>query len=223
MSAVPAHLKIYHITHLRNLAQIVESGRIWSDAKCSDLGLNCQIVGMSRIKKRRLQDLEVKCHRGTKVGEYVPFYFCPRSIMLYVIHCANHAELTYRGGQGPIVHLEADLHAVVGWAKGQQRRWAFSLSNAGASYAQFRSSLNDLGDIDWDAVASNNFSSGSSTPSGLPVKEGKQAEFLLDGDFPWSLVQRIGVASQAVAQAARAAVATATHQPQVSVQPSWYY
>ena len=30
--------------------------------------------------------------------------------MLYVIHCANHPELAYRGGQQPIIHLEADLH-----------------------------------------------------------------------------------------------------------------
>jgi hypothetical protein len=222
VSPPPASPRIYHITHVDNLPAIVAHGCLISDAAMIARGGPKAPIGMSNIKKRRLS-LAVSGHAGLKVGDCVPFYFCPRSIMLYVIHCANHAELTYRGGQGPIVHLEADLHAVVGWAKGQQRRWAFSLSNAGASYAQFRSSLNDLGDIDWDAVASNNFSSGSSTPSGLPVKEGKQAEFLLDGDFPWSLVQRIGVASQAVAQAARAAVATATHQPQVSVQPSWYY
>jgi hypothetical protein len=105
----------------------------------------------------------------------VPFYFCPRSIMLFVIHCANHPDLTYRGGQGPIVHLEADLGAVVTWADQQQRRWAFSLSNAGAVYAQFRSSLNKLGDIDWDAVISNNFSNGSCTPSGNQVKESRQS------------------------------------------------
>jgi len=40
---------------------------------------------MSTIKARRLYDLEVDCHPGTKVGEYVPFYFCPWSIMLYLL------------------------------------------------------------------------------------------------------------------------------------------
>ncbi len=38
-------------------------------------------------------------------------------------------ELTYRGGQGPIVHLEADLHQVVAWTEACVRRWVFSLSN----------------------------------------------------------------------------------------------
>lgn len=73
--------------------------------------------------------------------------------MLYVIHCANHPELAYRGGQDPILHLEASLHEVVAWADSRHRRWAFSLSNAGARYAQFRARLEDLDQVDWSAVA----------------------------------------------------------------------
>lgn len=93
-------------------------------------------IGMSNIKRRRLA-LPVRCHPGDRVGDYVPFYFCPRSVMLFVIYCANARELTYRGGQGPIVHLEADLRAVIAWAEEAGRRWAFTLSNAGANYAEF--------------------------------------------------------------------------------------
>jgi hypothetical protein len=37
------------------------------------------VVGMSEIKRRRLEALDVDCHPGSKVGEYVPFYFCPRN------------------------------------------------------------------------------------------------------------------------------------------------
>ena len=77
--------------------------------------------------------------------------------MLYVIHCANHPDLAYRGGQGPIVHLEADLHSVVAWAEGNGRRWAFSLSNAGANYAEFRRDVGQLDQIDWESVAANDF------------------------------------------------------------------
>ena len=36
--------------------------------------------------------------------------------MLYVVSRRNHPSLTYTAGQAPIVHLEADLHTVVGWA-----------------------------------------------------------------------------------------------------------
>ena len=103
--------------------------------------------------------------------------------MLYVIHCANHPDLTYRGGQVPIVHVQADLHAVVAWARQHHRRWAFSLSNAGARYASFRADPAELDQIDWNAVASTDFRSPT-------VKEAKQAEFLVHGSFPWDLVEQ---------------------------------
>jgi hypothetical protein len=222
MSTPPANPRVYHITHVNNLPAIIANGGLLSDAAIIARGGPAATIGMGTIKQRRLS-LPVSCHPALNVGDCVPFYFCPRSIMLFVIHCANNAELTYRGGQGPIVHLEADLAAVVAWANQQRRRWAFSLSNAGAGYTQFKDSLNDLHLVDWDAVASSNFSAGSYTPSGNQVKEGKQAEFLLHNDFPWGLVQRIGVASQAVAAQVHAAIANVAHKPQVMVQPTWYF
>lgn len=41
---------------------------------------------MSEIKRRRLEEIPVDCCSGRMVGEFVPFYFCPRSVMLFVIH-----------------------------------------------------------------------------------------------------------------------------------------
>ena len=67
MSIPPQHPKIYHITHLENLPQMVD-GVLWSDAERIRQGLNCQVVGMSEIKRRRLEELDVKSHPGTKVG-----------------------------------------------------------------------------------------------------------------------------------------------------------
>ena len=72
--------------------------------------------------------------------------------MLYLIQMRNHPELKYRGGQKPIVHLEADLRQAVAWGEDHGLRWAFTLSNAGSSYFQDRSDLAELGQIDWSAV-----------------------------------------------------------------------
>jgi hypothetical protein len=211
----PARPVIYHITHVANLQSIAKRGALLSDRMMIAQGGSGAPIGMQGIKQRRL-NLPVPCHPGDFVGDFVPFYFCPRSIMLFVIHCGNHPDLTYRGGQGPIVHLVADLHAAVQWANRQGRRWAFSLSNAGAAYAEFRADLTDLGEIDWTAVASNDFRSSS-------VKESKQAEFLVHTDFPWSLVERIGVASPPIAVQVRTAVQRVAHQPNVSVEKAWYF
>src|SRR5215510_5718233 len=129
--ARPKNIKIYHITHLDNLERIVESDCLYSDAKRIELGLDCNLVGMSTIKRRRLEELEVDCHPGTMVGEYVPFYFCPRSVMLYLLHMGNHPDVTYKGGQQPIVHFQADLNRTIEWADEHGVAWAFSNGNAG--------------------------------------------------------------------------------------------
>ena len=71
---------------------------------------------MEDIKRRRLTELRLNSHPDLFVGDCVPFYFCPRSVMLYVISRANHPQLSYRGGQGSIVHLQADLRSTVAWA-----------------------------------------------------------------------------------------------------------
>jgi hypothetical protein len=212
---VPARPKIFHITHVDNLASIVRDGELLSDAALIARAAGVAGIGMSSIKQRRLK-LPVRCHPGDHVGDCVPFYFCPRSIMLFLIHCKNHPDLSYRGGQEPIVHLEYDLQEVAAWASANQRRWAFTLSNAGASYAEFRSRLDQLGDIHWDAVTSTDFRSPA-------VKEGKQAEFLVHGFVPWELVARLGVHSPGVKARASAAISPHHHKPRIEVVPGWYY
>lgn len=159
MSRVPAQPKIYDITHVDNLPRIIADGRLLSDATIAAQGGPAVVFGMSEIKRERIEELDVACHPGTKVGDYVPFFFCPRSVMLYVLHRGDNPELTYHGGQDPIVHLEADLCEVIAWADKQRRLWAFSLSNAGAFYAQFRSRLDELNQLNWEATAATDFAS----------------------------------------------------------------
>ncbi|MCH8824771.1 MAG: DUF4433 domain-containing protein [Planctomycetes bacterium] len=216
MTQTPDHPQIYHITPLRNLSQIVQAGLLWSDAKLIELNVDCDIVGMSHIKLRRLKEIEVNCHAGTHVGDYVPFYFCPRSIMLYILYMGNHPDLDYKEGQMPIVHLQADLCAVVEWAEHQQERWAFSDHNASTFYATFYSNLAQLDEVNWEAVAQNQWRAPT-------VKEGKQAEFLMYESFPWQLVEKIGVYNSQIEKQVRKVIAKADHQPIVSVESAWYY
>jgi hypothetical protein len=213
--AAPAHPNIYHITHVSNLPGIIAKGGLRSDTLMIAAGGPAQTIGMSSIKSRRLH-LPVRCHQGDMVGQYVPFYFCSRSIMLYLLHKGNHPEVDYKGGQTPIVHLEADLGAAVAWAQANGRRWAFSLSNAGASYAEFRDNLSALGEVRWDAVAATQWSAPD-------VKEGKQAEFLMRDDFPWGLFTRIGVHTMPMKLQVDAIVNAAAHKPKVDLLPGWYY
>lgn len=177
-------------------------------------------IGMNNIKQRRLERNQLTSHPGLKVGDCVPFYFCPRSIMLYLISQANHPDLCYRGGQSPIVHLEADLHSTVAWANRHGRRWAFSLSNAGSFYFEDRADLVDLKDIHWEAIEARKWAGPGVDPI---LKEGKQAEFLVETSFPWQLVERIGVFSRSVFQQVAQVLGGHHHRPVLEIQRDWYY
>lgn len=216
---IPAQPKIYHILHVDRLASVMASGGLCSDALVQQQAIPGTTIGMSRIKARRLE-MSLTSHPGLKVGECVPFYFCPRSIMLYLIHQANHPELAYRGGQGPIVHLEADLLASIDWANENRRRWAFTLSNAGSAYFEDRASPAHLGEINWDAVVANQWSGQGVDPA---IKEGKQAEFLIEHSFPWGLVDRVGVQTYEIFQRVLGLFHGNPQCPPVEILPQWYY
>jgi len=134
--------------------------------------------------------------------------------MLYLIHMANHPALDYHGGQEPIVHLEANLHATVDWADKHGRRWAFTTSNAAAQYAKDYADLEKLSKIDWQAIRARSW---------RDHKEGKQAEFLVETSFPWELIERIGVYNAATRQKAYQAIAAHVHKPKLEIKSSWYY
>lgn len=211
----PANPKIYHIVHVDKLRDIATDGYLFSDADMAQHPPKGTVIGMNNIKARRMTELTLDSHPGLYVGQCVPFYFCPRSVMLYLIHRRN-SELAYQGGQNPIVHLVADLNAVIVWAQANQRRWAFTLSNAGSYYFEDRCNPAQLGEINWNAVQTNQW-------SGSPTKEQKQAEFLLDRHFPWQLIEQIGVVNHAVGKQATQAVASVAHRPPVHIRAGWYY
>lgn len=214
MNDVPPQPKIYHIAHVDRLPSIVATGGLLSDAMVQAQVLGGTMIGMNPIKQRRLTELQLASHPGLFVGACVPFYFCPRSVMLYLIHRRN-AELAYQGGQASIIHLQADLGATVAWANAQRVRWAFTLSNAGSYFFEDRNDLARLGEINWVAVQANNWSGG--------LKEGKQAEFLLEQHFPWHLIERIGVHSATIYRQVVNVLPAHGHRPPVEVRPDWYY
>lgn len=209
----PPEPKIYHIVHVDRLPSIVNDGALWSDALLRENPRPGTTIGMSEIKQRRLES-QLSSRPGLRVGECVPFYFCPRSVMLYLIHMGNRPGLEYFDGQGNIVHIEADLHEAVAWAEKHGQRWAFTLSNAGAYYFKDRCDLSQIEELDWNAVQARQWQGQS---------EGKQAEFLMERSFPWSLVRRVGVLDSGVGNMTLSALHTAEHRPEVTVEPRWYY
>lgn len=86
---VPERPKLYHIVHFDRLASIVADGCLWCDAEVEQRDSQGTTIGIPHIKQRRLTELPLASHPGLYVGACVPFYFCPRSVMLYLLHKGN--------------------------------------------------------------------------------------------------------------------------------------
>ena len=210
---VPKAPKLYHIVHIDRVPSIIKDGRLWCDSKMAARSDAGTMIGIPRLKERRLRNVLGK-YPELCVGDCVPFYFCPRSVMLYVIHKGNHSALTYKDGQERIVHLEADMHDVVEWANGQGRKWVFTDSNAGSSHFEDWRCLSQLDRIDWTAVQSRMWQD---------CKDKKQAEFLIEKSFPWELVKRIGVQSREIRGKLASMLKKTSHRPNIEVKNDWYY
>jgi hypothetical protein len=198
---------IYHITHVDNLPSIVAHGCLWSDAQRIAGKIGNVNIGHAHIKQRRLRRPVPVAARGM-LGDYVPFNFCNRSVMLFPIH--RNSVAGYADGQEPIVHLVSSIDKVT--ASG--RPWAFTDRHADVAYARYFDDLAHLSAINWSAMP---------LPYWSAVKEERQAEFLVHDSFPWACVEKIAVYNDAIAQRARNAIANANHQPPAVVEPGWYY
>jgi len=210
---VPTDIKLYHIVHLDRLSSIIQDGFIWSDAEVQQRISSGTTIGMSSIKERRMHNA-LTCYPDLHVGECVPFYFCPRSVMLYLFYMNNHPDVTYTGGQEPIIHFEVDLHNVVDWACRNDKRWVFTDSNAGSFYFNDYNDLDQLYRIDWPSVQARNWQN---------CRERKQAEFLIESQLPFELIESIGVYSINQQQSVAGFLSSSGYKPPVNVMKNWYY
>jgi hypothetical protein len=205
-------IKLYHIVHIDRLASIIEKGGLFSDAEVHSLAGTT--IGITEIKRRRLEELTLSSHADLHVGECVPFYFCPRSVMLYMFYMDNHPDISYHGGQESIIHLVASMDRVIAWAGENKRRWAFTDSNAGSRYYNDYASVQFLDKLDWGVINATQWSSN---------QDKKQAEFLLEQFFPWRLFEQIGVYDFQRQSAVENTLRKSIHKPTIAIQRNWYY
>lgn len=208
--------KLYHILHVDKLHSIIGSGGLLSDGEVIRQGLGGTVIGMNSIKQRRLNELALATYPDLHVGECVPFYFCPRSVMLYMMHKGNSPELDYKGGQDDIIHLEYDLMDVVNWANTNGLRWVMTDSNAGSYYFNDSNNISDINNLNWDAINAYYWSDPS-------TREAKQAEFLCESFVPFELIQTIGVNTVETLQKVQTILSSSAHKPIVEIKKEWYY
>ncbi len=199
-------IKVSHITHIDNLTGILQQGCLWSDAKRIELNFVNQTIGYSHIKQRRLSH-PVNVAAGGTIGEYVPFNFCPRSVMLYVIHRGHE---NYQDGQDRIVHLISDVDSIIQ----SNSQCFFTDIHADLAYAEQIGDLSRINELDFNRIHAKYWQD---------YKEEKQAEFLAYQSVPWNCVRQVGVKTSELAQEVTSIIATESHKPEIVVKPEWYY
>ena len=177
MSGSPEDILIYHITDLANLAGIMAGAGLRSDVAMA--AGNPEVIGFAHIKERRAKEIRVDCCGNRFVGEFVPvpFYFCPRSPMLYTVNIG--ATGRPAGCQRTIVHLVSR----VGTALQTGKDWAISDGNAGAFHTSFYRNLKELKNLDWKSIRATSWQG---------MTHQKSAEFLVADFFPWPAFHAIG-------------------------------
>lgn len=204
---------IYHITHFGNLPNIIRDGGLWCDRVVMGRKLACVSIAHQHIKERRAQK-QAPCAPGGTLADYVPFYFAPRSPMLYVINKGGVEG--YTGGQRPIVHLVSSAEAVLGAGL----PFAFTDGHAEMDISRFFASLQDLDKIDWNIMRSKYW---RDTNTDGDRKRRRQAEFLAQQFFPLDLIERIGAYNLSTARQVGSLFAPSRFRPAITAEPAWYY
>lgn len=200
---------IYHITHVENLRRIAAEGGLHCDRSAQKLkSVN---IGHMHIKERRLNRAVPLGPKGT-VGDYVPFYFAPRSPMLYVI--SRGGVEGYADGQQLVVYLCSTAEAV----KKAGLRWVFTEGHADMGFTDFFDDLKDLTKVDWNLMQARYWHDTNDDPD---RKRRRQAEFLVHEFFPWKLVSYIGVYDRSVV--ATVGDLLKGDNPGVRIEQGWYY
>jgi len=145
--------------------------------------------------------------------DYVPFYFAPRSPMLYTINKGNVPG--YTGGQKSLVYLVSSIERVNG-----KRPWVFTDGHGTMAFTSFYNDLNFLGEIDWNIM---NLTYWNDTSDDPDRTRRRQAEFLVFNDFSLNLVQEIGVYDCEIRRIVETMFQATIFKIPINVHQTWYY
>lgn len=206
-------LPIYHITPIDNLESIISEGGLLAYNVMLETGTNYTNIAYENIQDRRAR-IRVPCGAGGVLHDYVPFYFAPRSPMLYTINQGNVPN--YTQGQAAVIHLVSDVFEID--IRGLE--FVFTDGHAVMGFTDFFDDLNYLGAIDWDVMESRYWFDKNEDND---RKRRRQAEFLVKNFIHWELITEIGVINSTIKAKTEKILQNFTHRPSVIVQKNWYY
>jgi hypothetical protein len=210
---IPIPTPIYHITHIKNLNAILKHDGLFAHSTIQKRNIIFANIAHHSIQTRRT-NVSVPYHPFGNLHDYVPFYFAPRSPMLYTIGRGNVEG--YNEGQGQIIYLKSNVQTIV--QSGSS--YVFTDGHGIMYYSEFYKDVKDMDKIDWDIMKTDYW---ADTPEDPDRKRRRQAEFLVHGFVPWPLFTEIGVMDSRMSSRVQNELAAVGLSTPIYVRRSWYY
>lgn len=209
----PLPTRVMHFTHVTHLHTIVQLGLL-CDAHAHRDGALVAEVGDHGVKRRR-RERPVPCPPGGVVADYVPFYYAPRSPVMFKLDRGG--VPTYQDGCAELVYLATSVERLA--ATGQTL--VFTDSNAALKVARFSNDVSEIDElVDWPLMSERMW---NSTPDDPDRMDRRMAECLVHHAVPWAAVEMVVAKSEACASTALRALATVGATTPVVVRPGWYF
>jgi hypothetical protein len=204
--ALPANIWLYRITHIANLEHDLLHGL--HIAKSSNGNPHYLQIGDSSLITYR-KEIAAPDPPGGTLSDFIPFYFGPRSPMLFQI--ASGWEDIRKYPQEEIIYYISSLNLI----KSAGLEYFFTDGHARSRTSTAYTNDADLEKLDWDVIYSSIW---KSDESDLRRKEKKQSEFFVKKYVPFDCIQHIGVYNKNAEQ--KVLSLSRTHQIVVPVRIS---
>lgn len=203
---------IYHLTHVDNLPSIMAKGVVAPNL-LQEVGIDRVDIAYTHIQERRSNTF-MDCGPGGTIHDYAPFYFAPRSPMLFTISRGNVPN--YDQGQEPLVYLVSSVQLI-------QRAglpYVFSTRHCDDSNNIFYDDPQHLTEVDWDVM---DMLYWSNKPEQPDRKSRRQAEFLVHRTLPWEWVGDIVTMTEEVLSKVEELIRSADYKPRAEVRRDWFF
>ena len=137
----PNPTPIFHMLTIENFKNVLCYGGLLCRNLLVSSGIKCDDISYGNIQERRHQ-IYVNDPPGGTLHDYVPFYFAPRSPMLYTLMCGN---VRSNFEQKNVIYLVTSAQKVA--ASGME--YVFYNAHAIMALATCFNTLSDLNKIDW--------------------------------------------------------------------------
>jgi hypothetical protein len=196
----PMPTRVLHMTRIERLPSVVEHGLL-PDNVCRQRQIGGVEIGYDHIKRRRAMR-PVPCGGGGTLADYVPFYFAPRSPMLYAVT------------RGLVSAEAANTERIVYLVSSTQ-----TLREAGMTVVASNRHA-ELDFVDWPLMTATYW---NNTPNDPDRKERRQAECLVQPCVSWQVIEGIATKTEGARAQVRLALGTACEPPPVDVRADWYF